>query len=267
MKKLIISVPLAAFALVATPVAAQSATPAKSDINPALSSDEAWNAAIDAGTTDTQMLGRREIAPGIFPTRLEMRSLAERNCYVGGDVISSDPKIAKMMAAGLQCTDDFRKEVNKRKKAGSTTFYVHQTMIGYTIRIDKRGSSEQGNSTCDAVSPYGSVDPIAFACFNDMSGHQRVMGFAAALGQTVATGGVNFGLMRAQRPNQTVVDNRSGSAASSDADSNSTGGSGGTNIFNVSAVGNNAPITANAGAAASVNTPCDSCQTANPNPH
>ena len=246
MNKTILRGLLVASALAASPALAQSST-----LDP-LSSDEAWNAAIDAGTTDTEMLGRREIAPGIFPKRQEMASLVRYNCFVGGDVISSDRKIAALIAAGRQCTDDFRKEVNGRKKAGSTTFYVHQTMLGYSIRIDKRGSSEQGNSTCDAFSPFGSTDPIAFACFNDLSGHQRVMGFATALGQTAAAGAVNFALMRGQRRNQTIIDNRSGSLSGAAADSTSTGG------------GTTAPITiynnplfdVKAGAAATINQTC-----------
>ncbi len=218
----------AAFTLLASPVLAQAPLPAEAatTLNP-LSSDEAWSAAIDAGMTDTQMLGRREIAPGIFPKRLEMRSLVEKGCFVGGDVVGSDPKIAAMIAAGKQCTNKFRELVNSKKKAGSTTFYVHETMLGYSIRIDKRGSSEQGNSTCDAFSPFGSTDPIAFACFNDMSGHQRVMGFATAVGQDLIRGGINFGLMRSQRPNKTIIDNRSGSASGSEAIAESAGGTGG----------------------------------------
>ena len=239
MKKTILRGLLVASALVASPVLAQSSAPTNLD---PLSSDEAWEAAINAGKTDVEFLGRKEIAPGIFPKRQEMQSLDRYNCFVGGDVISSDRKIAAMIAAGRQCTDDFRKEVNGRKKAGSTTFYVHQSMFGYAIRIDKRGSSEQGNSTCDAFSPFGSSDPIAFACFNDMNGHQRVMGFATALGHTAAAGAVNFGLMRSQRRNKTIIDNRSGSASGSESESEATGGGGAPTI-----IYNNPSATAGAG--------------------
>jgi hypothetical protein len=234
---LVIATPALAETTTSAPTTEATASAVEATNPDPLASDEAWNAALDSGKTDVQLFGRREIAPGIFAKRMEMRSLAEKGCFVGGDVIGNDPKIAKLIAAGLQCTDKFRDEVNGRKKAGSTTFYVHQMMLGYSIRIDKRGSKEQGNSTCDAFSPFGSTEPIAFACFNDMSGHQRVMGFVTAVGQDLVRGGINFGLMRAQRPNKTIIENGSGSNSGSSSGSNSgsnSGSSSGSNSGSVS---------------------------------
>lgn len=265
MKQIIISGLLATATLVATPVFAQTnsleQTEVVSDIDP-LSSDKAWNESIDNGTTDVALFKRREVAPGVFPTRIEMKSLVERGCFVGGDVISSNPKIARMLAAGQQCTEDFRKEVNKLKKAGSTTFYVHQMMFGYSIRIDKRGSKEQGNSTCDGFSPFNSIDAIPFSCFNDKSGHQRVAGFAEVIGQTAVAGGVNFALMRAQRRNRTIVDNRSGSQAGAQSTSESAGGGTAPAIHITNNPLFNPSFNVNAGAEANINeAPCRSTTT------
>jgi len=228
--------------------AAEVSAPAEVE---AFSSDEAWEKAIDEGKTDVELLGRREIAPGIFPKREEMRSLARYGCYIGGDVVPNDRRVAAMLAAGQQCTDAFRERVNKVKKAGSTTFSIHIIpMVGYSFRIDKRGSSEQGNTTCDAVSPFGSTAEIAFACFNDMSGHQRVMGFATALGQDVVRGGINLGLMRAQRPNRTIIEN------GSDSDSRSRSGSAAASVAEVEDGGvvvNNTNVNENNNANANAN--------------
>lgn len=202
-----------------------------------------------------QNLGMTEVLPNFYLSSQQMEELRTSQCTAGPNGLFSEMR-SKMKKKGLQwCSPKANAELDNFFKSGAVGYTLTALPTSARLTVYDQAVNLNRNVKCHADIPYSGVFELKFTCFDSKSGKQVMSEIVGTiLGNTIplVASGVASNLT-AQRAGSTNINVGSQSGSAADAKTTGSGGASAPITFNVSAIGNNAPITSQAGANAEVN--------------